>query len=138
MEVGDNSDKPYALIRATLGDWWKDDRRNWCAYCGIPMRLRAAPGSTVPPTKATRDHVIPRKHKGGLLTIPACRACNAAKGSLSLQEFLLCSHFLKRRMHRHRNQWPLPRLWLVAAAAALKVSMAISATAGPASASRPE
>ena len=123
---GDTAKQAYALVHLTLGDWWKDDRRNWCAYCGIPMRRTAKKGSPVPSTKSTRDHVIPRRHHGGLLTIPACRACNSAKGALSLPQFLLTDHFRERRKHRHRNQWTLDRLWLVAAAAALKRSAALS------------
>jgi hypothetical protein len=110
----------YALVSHALGNWWTDERRNWCAYCGIPMRLRHQKGMPVPATKLTRDHIIPKKHKGGGLTIPACRGCNEAKSTLSLQEFLLTNYFLERRKRRHKNQWPTRTLWLVLAAAALK------------------
>ena len=132
----DTIERAYALVHRALGDWWKDDRRNWCAYCGIPMRRSAKKGVQVPLTKSTRDHVIPRKHNGGLLTIPACRSCNSAKSALSLQEFLLTDHFQLRRKHRHRNQWPVDRLWLVAAAAALKRSITLSEAARSETAAR--
>jgi hypothetical protein len=114
-----------ALVHKALGNWWNGDRRKWCAYCGIQMRLRTKKGEPIPPTKSTRDHVIPRKHNGGLVTIPACLACNTAKAALSLQEFLLTEHFRERRKHRHKNQWPMEQLWLVAAYAALKQSLAL-------------
>ena len=80
---GDTTKQAYALVDRALGDWWKDDRRNWCAYCGIPMRKKAKKGLPLPPTKSTRDHVIPRKHSGGLLTIPACVLQLGEGGSLS-------------------------------------------------------
>ena len=103
----DRTRRALDLLAEVLGNWWNDDRRHWCAYCRIRMRLRAEKGKPIPDTKSTRDHVIPRKHKGGLITIPACRACNVAKGVLSLQEFLLSAHFVKVRKHSHKNQWPL-------------------------------
>ena len=90
-----------------LGNWWQDDRRKCCAYCGIPMRIRCGKGKPIPPTKATKDHVIPKAHRGSGLTIPACRECNSARGKLSLQEYLGSAHFSEKRKHRHRNQWPL-------------------------------
>jgi hypothetical protein len=113
----------YARVSDALGDWWADDRRNWCAYCGIPMRIRHQKGVPVPPTKLTRDHVIPKKYNGSGLTIPACRGCNEAKGTRSLQEFLLTDYFLERRKRKHKNQWPTSTLWLVLAAAALAKAM---------------
>jgi hypothetical protein len=126
---GDTIKRAYALVHEALGDWWTDDRRNWCAYCGIPMRRKAGKGRPLPPTKSTRDHVIPRKQNGGLLTIPACKSCNEAKGALSLQQFLLTEHFRDHRKHRHKHQWSVDQLWLVAAAAALKRSIALLETA---------
>jgi len=110
------------LLCEALGDWWKDDRRNWCAYCGIPMKLRCAEGKPIPPQKATRDHVIPKKHNGGLVTIPACKSCNQAKGTMSVPEFLFSDYFMKKRKHKHRNQWPVEHLWMVTALAAVRRS----------------
>lgn len=107
-------------VTTLLGSWWQDDRRNWCAYCGIPMRKRAAKGQTIPPTKSTRDHIINKAHEGGGVTIPACLACNAAKGPLSLPEFLRSEHFGAIRQRKHRNKWPLHALWAVSGLAALK------------------
>lgn len=124
--ANDKATQAFELMHDELGDWWNDDRKNWCAYCGIPMRRRKAePGKPVPPTKGTRDHVIPKKHRGGLVTIPACLACNRAKGSLSAPEFLLSDHFIERRKHRHRNQWPVDTLWMVVAFAAMKRSISL-------------
>jgi hypothetical protein len=102
--------------------WWKDDRRFWCAYCGIPTRRKPKPGAQQPDTLGTRDHVIPKAHQGGMVTIPACRSCNVAKGAKSLQEFLLSDYFQHSRKNKHRNQWPLHLLWAVAGVAALKRS----------------
>jgi hypothetical protein len=48
--------------------------RSACSYCGRPCF-------------ATKDHVVPR-HRGGQMTLDACRECNTAKGSLSLAEWL--------------------------------------------------
>lgn len=53
---------------------------NRCAYCG----------KTVKPSKMTMDHVIPRSKGGkGVMNnlLPACSACNHAKGSLDLEIF---------------------------------------------------
>lgn len=51
-----------------------------CWYCSADLREH---GMTI-------DHVIPRA-KGGLSTldnlVPACAACNTAKGSLDLEEY---------------------------------------------------
>ena len=118
----EKTDTALSLISDVLGDWWKDDRRGWCAYCGIPMKQRCAAGKPVPPQMATRDHVIPRKHKGGLVTVPACRSCNSAKGTMSLPEFLMSAYFAEKRRHRHRHQWPVETLWMVTAFAALRRS----------------
>jgi hypothetical protein len=116
----DHAKRVFKLARETRSDWWTDDRRNWCAYCGIKMRLKTTLGLPVPPTKFTRDHVVPRKTNTVSLTIPACRACNSAKGTLSLQEFMLTDHFVNKRKHRHRNQWSTEQLRRVAAVAVLK------------------
>jgi len=117
-------DAACGLLSDALGNWWQDDRRKWCAYCGIAMKLRCAKGVPIPPQKATRDHVIPRKHRGGLVTIPACRACNEAKGAMSVPEFLFSNYFAEKRRHKHRNQWPVEHLWIVSALAAVKRSRA--------------
>lgn len=116
------ADAAYDLLFDALGDWWGDDRRKWCAYCGIPMKLRCAKGKPIPPQKSTKDHVIPKTHDGGLVTIPACRSCNQAKGTLSMPEFLLGEHFIEKRKQKHGNQWPVEDLWLVTALAAVKRS----------------
>jgi 5-methylcytosine-specific restriction endonuclease McrA len=99
---------------------WRDDRRHWCAYCGIPMRRKCPAGVTQPQTLATKDHVIPRAHKGGLVTVPACRECNRSKGRMSLQEYLETEHFKARRRNKHKNQWTIYTLWAVSGIAALK------------------
>ncbi|MBX4902981.1 HNH endonuclease [Rhizobium bangladeshense] len=78
--------KAAALLQRELGDWWQDDRRHWCAYCGIPMRQQFGLGRPIPDTKATRDHLVPKAHGSGGLTIPACHGCNRSKGALSLAE----------------------------------------------------
>ncbi|MGE0674990.1 MAG: HNH endonuclease [Methylibium sp.] len=114
-------------VSRLLGAWWQDDRRNWCAYCGIPMRKRHPQGTPLPSTRATRDHVIPRAHKGGLVTIPACRGCNATKGARSLPEFICSEEFESLRKNRHRHQWPVDQLWAVAGLASLRKAAALCA-----------
>jgi hypothetical protein len=112
--------------------WWQDERRHWCAYCGIPMKRKSAPGGMQAPSLGTHDHVIPKAHRGGLITIPACHACNVAKGASSLPEYLESEHFKTSRKKKHRNQWPLQLLWAVAGIAALKRSVTLgSMTLGP-------
>ena len=118
----EKTDAACDLLSDALGNWWTDERRKWCAYCGIPMILRCAKGKPIPPQKATRDHVIPKKHDGGLITIPSCFSCNQAKGTMSVPEFLFSAHFIERRKRKHRNQWPIEHLWMVTALAALKRS----------------
>ncbi|MCV0352360.1 MAG: HNH endonuclease [Nitratireductor sp.] len=123
------TDQLHSLVRSAesiIGLWWQDDRRNWCAYCGIPMRRRAATGTRLPPTKATRDHVVPRVHASGLLTLPCCLECNQAKGKQSLPEFLSGPYFNQKRMKKHRNQWPLAHLWFVAGLAYFRKSELIA------------
>ena len=107
--------------------WWKDDRRHWCAYCGIPMRRRLPLKGPQPLSLATRDHVISKSHQGGLLTIPACRGCNRAKGAMSLPEFIKSPLFLDARKHKHKHQWPIDELWMMVAASALKRAIKLSA-----------
>jgi len=119
-KIKDPLDAACDLLRRELGDWWTDKRRNWCAYCGIPMRKRGAKGRTALPQKSTKDHVIPRKHNGSGLTIPACNACNHAKGAKSFQEFLLSDYFAEKRRPKHRHKWPIKRLWMVASLATLE------------------
>jgi len=109
---------PAALIALKTGDWWQDERRNWCAYCGI--RMRTSKGHERVPSGATEDHVIPLAHGGCPVTIPSCRGCNEAKGSASLPEFLTSSYFDDVRKRRHRYQWPLRNLWLVLAWASVE------------------
>ena len=119
-------DKLQQVAAGFLGSWWQDDRRNWCAYCGIPMRKRAPKGAPQPPTLATRDHVIPKAHNGGLITIPSCRACNASKGAMSVPEYLDSEDFKLRRQNKHKHQWPEYALWAVAGIAALKRAAAMA------------
>jgi hypothetical protein len=126
------------LLGAALGDWWRDDRRHWCAYCGIAMKQRSGTGKPIPPQKATRDHVIPRKHGGGgSIRIPACLACNQAKGALSVPEFLRSAYFEHVRTRKHRHQWPVAHLWLVTALAAMQRSGVTRPAARGAAAQRP-
>ncbi len=113
----------YNLLCKEVGDWWKDDRKKWCAYCGIPMKQRCAAGTTIPPQKATRDHVLPRKYKNPGITIPCCRACNQSKGHLSLEEFMATDYFRKIRKRKHRNKWPVRDLWAAMSIASLKCAM---------------
>ncbi|MCB8837895.1 HNH endonuclease [Aurantimonas sp. VKM B-3413] len=118
----------HARTAAIVGSWWQDDRRRWCAYCGIPMRKRCPQGKPQPATLATRDHVIPKAHKGGgLVTIPACRGCNQAKGSLSLPEFLGSEAFLEIRRHKRRHQWSVHDLWITVGLAALRKATLLGA-----------
>ena len=121
-------EKLQQAATSLLGDWWQDDRRNWCAYCGIPMRKKAPQGTPQPPTLATRDHVIPKAHHGGLLTIPSCKACNSAKGTMSVPEYLESESFKLRRQNKHKHQWPESALWAVAGIAALKRASALAST----------
>jgi hypothetical protein len=104
---------PVELIARKTGDWWQDERRKWCAYCGRQMRHRKGPSPAA--TGATRDHVLPRAHDGGFVTVPSCRECNQAKGKLSLPEFLGSDFFSKARAVRRPTQWPLRDLWLALA-----------------------
>lgn len=108
--LGEN---PASLITRKTGNWWCDERRNWCAYCGAGIggeRQRTA----------TRDHVVPRAHKGRHVTIPCCGECNRQKGRQSLPEFMLTNYFTKVRAAGNGHAWPLRDLWLVMALAAVE------------------
>ena len=108
---------PAVLISRKTGDWWKDHRRNWCAYCGVRVEeVSPAPGVA----KLTRDHVIPRAHKGRHVTIPFCEECNRRKGTTALPQFMLTKYFGKVRKTDLPNKWPLSSLWLVMAWAAVE------------------
>ncbi len=109
---------PIALIKQKTFDWWKDHRRNWCAYCGV--EVRSAKPAQLKNDSATRDHVIPRKHSGRHITIASCHECNAKKGALGLPEFMLTDYFVAKRQKRRPNQWSLRDLWLVMALAAVE------------------
>ena len=135
--LGERAGAASDLLVAALGDWWRDDRRHWCAYCGIPMKRHYGPGRPIPPQKATRDHVIPRKHGGGSVRIPACFGCNQAKGALSVPEFLRSAYFEEVRTRKHRHQWPVAHLWLVTALAAVQRSGVAGPAARGAAARRP-
>ncbi len=113
----------YKLLCTEIDGWWKDDRRNWCAYCGIPMKISCAPGSKIPPQKATRDHVIPKVYEGSGVTIPCCRSCNQAKGMMSLPKFMASDYYKAKRKIKHRNKWTESQLWAVVGMSALKRSL---------------
>jgi hypothetical protein len=114
---------------------WRGERQYWCAYCGIPMRRRRARGAAQPDTMATRDHVVPKAHKGGIVTVPACSKCNRSKGAMSLPEFLETDYFKQCRRSKHRHQWAQSELWAVAGLAALTKASTLEgppkAQAGP-------
>lgn len=108
---------PVTLISRKTGNWWQDYRRNWCAYCGISIDFNTKkPGHP----KATKDHVIPKSHKGRHVTIPCCAHCNSQKGMASLPEFMLTDYFNKIRSEDRPHKWPLSNLWLVLAWAAVE------------------
>lgn len=109
----------------TLGDWWQDERRHWCAYCGVEMQRWCGKGTT-PGQQATRDHVISKAHRGGRVTIPACRACNEAKGSKFLAEFLESDYLKTKRAAEESHCWPIEALWAVAGIAAIKTALNLS------------
>lgn len=109
---------PVSLIRRKTGDWWQDDRRNWCAYCGRKLEWdRNAPGKSF----ATSDHVVAKCH-GGSLTIPSCGPCNKAKGTRSAADFLTSPYFNQNRGKRPATEWSLRDLWLVMAMAAVHLA----------------
>jgi 5-methylcytosine-specific restriction endonuclease McrA len=47
-----------------------------CCYCEVKLRRD---------TK-TREHVVPRS-RGGIETLPCCKACNNSRGKMALQEW---------------------------------------------------
>jgi len=108
---------PAALIARKTGNWWQDDRRNWCAYCGRPIDFSANKAGQA---LATRDHVIPKSHKIQGVKIPACLPCNSARGAMSLPEFLVHPYFdnVRKKCDATSRAWSLRDLWLVLAYAA--------------------
>jgi hypothetical protein len=115
---------PQQLITKRTGDWWKDDRRNWCAYCGIAISATPV-GKTV--RKATRDHVVSRVHRGKAVTVPACQPCNQAKGNHALADFLLSPYLGAARAKKRPNQWSMSTLWLAMALASVEQARSLSA-----------
>ena len=111
---------PAVLISRKTGDWWQDDRRHWCAYCGVDVVPTKGPAKM--PTSLTRDHVIPRAQAqpGRSITIPCCKACNAKKGKTSLPEFMATPYFTKIRARERPHRWSMRDLWLVMAMAAVE------------------
>lgn len=107
---------PSNLITRKTGDWWSDDRRNWCAYCGTQIAKEAAGKVEM----RTKDHVIPRAHGGTHVKIPACRPCNQQKAATGMPQFLLSDYFAKVRRRKRPNSWSLRDLWLVMALAAVE------------------
>jgi hypothetical protein len=108
----------HLLASGMNATWWTDGRERHCAYCGVTMRQR---GVKQVPTKATADHVIPSCHGGPALTVPACHACNSAKGAKGLPEFLASGYFKTvRTTRKNGNAWPEHELWAVHAIAALR------------------
>lgn len=103
--------EPDMLIRRKTGDWWQDDRRNWCAYCGVKLDWEKNGDGK---QRASRDHVIP-KSNGGRVTIPSCVSCNKAKANRSAAEFLSSKYFAQNRGKRSKTEWSLRDLWLVMA-----------------------
>ena len=123
--------KPVELIRRKTGDWWQDERRHWCAYCGVRLNYdRLDKG----PTRATRDHVVPKplrisdgQPKSPHLTIPACQCCNQKRGARQLPEFFFSARFRKVRARgKPEHAWSLRDLWLVAALAAVHQAYTLS------------
>lgn len=103
---------PVKLINRKTGDWWQDDRRNWCAYCGTQLFWeKNKPGGN---PSATRDHVLP-KSSGGKVKIPSCGGCNKAKANRSAVEFLASEYFAQNRGKQPETEWSLRDLWLVMA-----------------------
>lgn len=66
-----------APVTLTAGEWLEllEQQNYACAYCGKPFSVDL---------KATRDHIIPVLHGGGLTrenVLPACQSCNSSKGA---------------------------------------------------------
>ncbi|MCB1383959.1 MAG: hypothetical protein KDJ73_13750 [Notoacmeibacter sp.] len=71
-------------------------------------------------SRKTEDHVLP-VCRGGKITIPACTACNRAKGAKSLPDFLASTHFQATRTKRKSSKaWPEHELFAVYAVAVLR------------------
>jgi hypothetical protein len=113
---------PSRMLQQKTGDWWKDDRRNWCAYCGAAVRWDLKVGK---PGKGSRDHVVPKAHSGRHITIPCCIPCNKAKGAKSLPEFMVSAYFSTARERAKGHHWSLRDLWLVTALAAVEQARSI-------------
>jgi len=105
------SKDPVELIARKTGNWWQDDRRNWCAYCGKKLLWER---NTAGRQGASRDHVLPKSNGGGI-TIPSCVGCNKAKADRSAAEFLTSKYFAQNRGKRPETEWSLRDLWLVMA-----------------------
>ena len=58
VTLTEKADAAFHLLCDALGDWWTDDRRKWCAYCGIPMKARCVKGRPIPPQKASGDDLF--------------------------------------------------------------------------------
>jgi 5-methylcytosine-specific restriction endonuclease McrA len=81
-ESHSRAEKEHArALRASR--WWQNLIANAaCYYCGTPLTQQAA----------TMDHVVPVAQGGRSVrgnVVPACKACNTAKGGLSAAEWLL-------------------------------------------------
>ena len=107
---------PISLIGKKVGDFWHETRRDWCAYCGVA--LTEVKERQKPTNAATKDHVIPKAHGGGYVTLPCCQECNKKKGTLSLPEFTSSAYFNKVRQEKRPNALSLRDLWLAIALAA--------------------
>ena len=110
-----SADPRKLIVYKAGGDWWQDERRNWCAYCGTGLDFAANKRGQA---NATRDHVIPKSHNTGGIKIPACRSCNQARAAKSLPEFLGSPYFNGIRSKKRKQAWSLRDLWLVLAYAA--------------------
>lgn len=87
--------------------WWQDERKNWCAYCGMAA--------------STKDHIVPRC-VGGSLKVPSCLVCNRKKKALSLQQFMQTRYFKKQRCAENEKSWTIANLWLAEAVALVKLA----------------
>lgn len=72
-----------AFDEVKLADGAPKPSRQCCTYCNREMiRRRAAFGKLHIGLAKTKDHVFPYS-RGGRKTVPACYACNHAKGDMS-------------------------------------------------------
>lgn len=92
-----------ALNRREARQQWRDAIKqawnNCCAYCGKPP---------IDDSSLTIDHVKPKCRGGEDRTsnvIPACYACNAAKGSQHWEEFLKNSEFYSIEAEIRIREW---------------------------------